>query len=321
MDQPTPQETRVFPRITRIITIGRDPACDVPIRGIGSSRMHAVIRVDEKTVVIEDCKSTFGTRVGGKPVDKAELPDGAIITAGVARFKVLIDPQNISLVEFKEPQESQEPKQRAAAPAEITIGRDPANTICLSHPLVSRFHASFRTASSGGHAIEDLGSTNGTFVNGNPVRSGFLDDGDVVQIGPYRFFLDGGALKQTQDFNRIRIEAFNVGVKRRKAPLISDVSLCIEPGEFVAILGPSGAGKSTLAYALTGQVPLSGGVVYYNGLPMRKFCSAFNSTIGFVTQQNLLRHELTVLETFTEQSILRLPRDSTSVEHRERTVK
>jgi zinc/manganese transport system ATP-binding protein len=43
--------------------------------------------------------------------------------------------------------------------------------------------------------------------------------------------------------------------------VLSDVSLTISPGEFIAVLGPNGAGKSTLMKAILGLVPLAGGAI------------------------------------------------------------
>jgi zinc/manganese transport system ATP-binding protein len=47
----------------------------------------------------------------------------------------------------------------------------------------------------------------------------------------------------------------------RGRPILSDISLRIPQGEFVAVLGPNGAGKSTLMKAILGLVPLSGGAI------------------------------------------------------------
>jgi pSer/pThr/pTyr-binding forkhead associated (FHA) protein len=72
------------------------------------------------------------------------------------------------------------------APSGI-IGRDPDSTVWIDVPGVSRRHAMIRlaTGASGSTAlIEDLGSTNGTFVNGRRVtREVALDDGSEIVIG------------------------------------------------------------------------------------------------------------------------------------------
>jgi hypothetical protein len=64
----------------------------------------------------------------------------------------------------------------------VTIGRLPECTITLADPNVSRRHAEIRPAGMG-YRIIDLGSTNGTLVNGARVREHDLADGDVVTFG------------------------------------------------------------------------------------------------------------------------------------------
>jgi len=72
----------------------------------------------------------------------------------------------------------------------ITIGRDPASDVPLSHDdSVSRQHARVRRE----HAefiLEDLGSGNGTYVDSVPIVSCRLHGGDIVQIGRSLFLFD-----------------------------------------------------------------------------------------------------------------------------------
>ena len=64
----------------------------------------------------------------------------------------------------------------------ITIGRRPDNDVCLTHPAVSGEHAAVVTILADSF-LEDLGSTNGTLVNGAAITKYFLRDRDEIDIG------------------------------------------------------------------------------------------------------------------------------------------
>jgi len=65
---------------------------------------------------------------------------------------------------------------------ETTLGRNSDNMIALEEQSVSRNHAKI-TYSAGNYFIEDLGSSNGTFINGRKVKKQLLNNADVIQLG------------------------------------------------------------------------------------------------------------------------------------------
>jgi len=67
---------------------------------------------------------------------------------------------------------------------QLTIGRAPDNDVCLPDQGVSQHHARVGATADGTIVIEDLGSTNGTFVNGERIARRTLRDGDQVLIRP-----------------------------------------------------------------------------------------------------------------------------------------
>ena len=76
-----------------------------------------------------------------------------------------------------------------------TIGREPGNDLFCDDSSISRQHACVVKDEHGFH-VQDLGSTNGTFVNGQPVDQQPLVDGDKVQVGNHIFkFLAGDSIE------------------------------------------------------------------------------------------------------------------------------
>jgi pSer/pThr/pTyr-binding forkhead associated (FHA) protein len=68
-----------------------------------------------------------------------------------------------------------------------TLGRKPGNDIVLDTMVVSGQHCAFDLVGVADVFLQDLGSTNGTYVNDRMVKERTrLNDGDVIAIGPYR---------------------------------------------------------------------------------------------------------------------------------------
>lgn len=72
---------------------------------------------------------------------------------------------------------------------EITIGRDPSCEVFLNDRTVSRRHAHL-SLRDGKAFVEDLGSLNGTWVDGAIVSSGELHSGSSLQIGTFKMVLN-----------------------------------------------------------------------------------------------------------------------------------
>jgi pSer/pThr/pTyr-binding forkhead associated (FHA) protein len=66
-----------------------------------------------------------------------------------------------------------------------TIGRKPHNDIVIDNLAISGEHAMIMTILNDSF-LEDLGSTNGTLVNGQPIKKHFLQNNDVVELGKYK---------------------------------------------------------------------------------------------------------------------------------------
>ncbi len=88
------------------------------------------------------------------------------------------------------------------AEPEVTVGRNPGNTLRVNNPSISRRHAKF-VWEGGEVTLYDLDSSNGSYVNGNRIRSQVLLDGDRLRIGefPLQFMdeVDGATAEVSPD--------------------------------------------------------------------------------------------------------------------------
>ena len=202
----------------------------------------------------------------------------------------------------------------------LVIGRDEDSDINLDGLQISNRHARLVRA-SGGILIEDLNSTNGVYVNGQKVSRQTLAPNDAVQIGAFQIRIDNtGNIGVFDTRSKTRIDSVNItkDVANRagggQIRLLDNVSLSIQPNEFVGLLGPSGAGKSTLMDALNGMRPASGGSVLINNLDLYQNLDALKQSIGYVPQDDIIHRELTVYRTLYYVAKLRLSGDVSRAE-------
>lgn len=73
-----------------------------------------------------------------------------------------------------------------------TMGRAPRADFIVEAALVSRLHCQFSLTAEGTLTVEDLGSTNGTFVNDRKIQQARLNAGDRIRVGRLEFTVRRG---------------------------------------------------------------------------------------------------------------------------------
>lgn len=97
-------------------------------------------------------------------------------------------------------------KEHVLSKERTLIGRKPHNDIQIDNLAVSGEHAAIITILNDSF-IEDLGSTNGTMVNGKPIKKHFLQANDVIEIGKHKlkYFNDAPSQASAADFEKTMI--------------------------------------------------------------------------------------------------------------------
>src|SRR5690606_25810034 len=137
-------------------------------------------------------------------------------------------------------------------------GVHPANELRLDDARVSRFHCELRVHSRGVQ-VRDLGSRNGTLVDGVRVDSAWVEHGATLRVGKtlLRFELLGGT-------NRIPLsESESFGSLHGSAPsmraLFAVLELAAPSDSTILLEGETGTGKEEAAQSIPGASPRRGG--------------------------------------------------------------
>jgi len=202
------------------VFVGRGSECNwlVPSEDAAVGRKHVRLFKQGGGIYLEDLDSKNGCFLKGRRIrKKIRLKAGQKITIGQSAIVVRSGEEagKASFTPFVEVKEGSRKGTRVAVGAKgVRIGSDPESELVLLDELVvSRLHAFIGCNRSGGSCwIEDMGSTNGTRVNGEilqPKRKRPLKPGDLIQVAHVDIlYTDGAALnRQKRVYHTLAIAA------------------------------------------------------------------------------------------------------------------
>ena len=314
---------------SRTYHLGRDPAGEIVLSDPRVSWHHAVLHADGTHWILDDEGSTNGTFAEGHRIHHLDVGPGSVLRLGSAA-----DGPCCTLHALPErPAPDRRPSALTAItgsmrppttvrplPARVVrIGRALDNDLVVGDLSVSRHHAELRARPDGRYEIADVGSHNGTYLNGRPVLAAVVGEGDLVGIGHSAFCLVGDELQQYVDTGDVDLDVEDLTVTvaggRR---LLDSVTFPVGQKTLLAVAGPSGAGKSTLLNALTGLRPADGGTVRYDGRDLYRDYAELRRRIGLVPQDDILHTQLPVRRALRYAAELRFPDDTAAAEREAR---
>jgi len=297
------------------ITIGRQEGNDILITSPLVSRHHAQLdKLDGGYKLTASSEATNPILFEGRELDGPRvLRHGDILRIGS------LDPGMMVTMTYYAPSEAPQEVEQDIVFGEktlIQIGRDESNDVVLASPNVSRFHAQVERIGQR-YRVEDLRSSNGTFVNGDRIDGSlWLKPDDTIRIGQYRFVMGKDQLAKYDDSNGLRVDAINLNKWVRKdLNILQNISVSFKPREFI------GGGKSTFVDAVAGYRPATPpSRVLVNDIDIYQHFDAIRNDIGFVPQKDIIHMELTVYQALDYAAQLRMPGDTTPDERHKRVM-
>ncbi|MCX5609577.1 MULTISPECIES: FHA domain-containing protein [unclassified Streptomyces] len=318
----------------RTYHVGRDPLCEICLDDARVSWHHAILRPDDGHWTVQDDHSTNGTWADGQRVQEWSVGVGSELRFGSAEDgprAVLVGaapapaphagrPSRVSNPALTSTFRTPSAVRPLPARTTVRIGRAPENDLVVNDLVVSRRHAELRGLPDGSYQIVDLGSHNGTYLNGAAVAVAPVAEGDIVGIGHSAFCLVGDRLEEYVDNGEVSldVQSLTVTVDHGRKTLMEGVSFPVGAKCLLAVVGPSGAGKSTLLGALTGLRPAEHGTVLYDGRDLYRDYAELRSRIGLVPQDDILHSQLKVRRALVYAAELRFPQDTAKAEREAR---
>ncbi len=193
------------------ISLGRGTTNDIILDDVRVSRSHAQLEVGAQGVTLVDLGSSNGTRVNGNQIDRITLVPEDTISLGSQQLKFTVDAptEDVGMTIIDTQLQLDQTIDDEYLPVVIndtsspslvvftgdktwridlkdhdqaTIGRDESCAVFIDAKSVSRRHAEVQQRGET-FLVKDLGSTNGTLVNGQSIDQHILQDGEVIQIG------------------------------------------------------------------------------------------------------------------------------------------
>jgi pSer/pThr/pTyr-binding forkhead associated (FHA) protein len=191
------------------LTIGRDADRQLIIPSASVSRKHARVIMNGGQPVIVDEGSSNGVVVDGVRIS-APTPIGPLSRIDLAEFR-------LTVVDMDQPAAAAGPVATSGTDSirligeggpydgrvfevpmtPCTVGRALDNEIVFDDPSLSRKHARLSREGPGRIVLEDLGSSNGSYVNGRKMSRGAAGAGDTIQFGDLSFRVEGAELSGT----------------------------------------------------------------------------------------------------------------------------
>ena len=313
------------------VVVGRSASAQICINNNVISSQHAQLVFDANgSLHVIDLNSSNGTYLNDRKIESG-VPyqiraTDRLYFSGKNGVELVFNPDNYELAKVQRSSSAKNTGDNNFSTTNIlekfngkrllTVGRNPDCDVFLGHNSISRNHATIEKKGANEFVLTDLGSLNGTYVNGRRVNGTMkVTQNDTIIIGRFQLSLSGKVKDLTQEV-AIRTERIVKQFENGKIGL-HECSFEIPSKTLLAVMGPSGCGKSTLLKALNGDSPPSSGRVYISGLELNENYDYLKTQIGYVPQDDIVHRELTVEQSLYYAAKLRLEHsDSTFIQQK-----